>query len=791
MSIYISSAPGSGSGSLIPPASAKEIFVAQGGSDSTGNGSLGSPFATVTHALSTVSSPTSTSPYLISVGPGVFAEATPLVLTPWTWIRGVGNYGTTLNIGSGTGALTAGSGFASADAMGGLYGLRIEGDVNLDMHAAGGAFGATIEIAFCSMVNLNMTGRATGTDTLKLFTSFVDVTFSENSVALLIEGCFLPGITVRTDYANTTSSVWSCNWTGVIDLDASGAFGLTFTMTGSSPFADPVNANGAVRVAVDSVSYPSYGGLNLTGGASVFRFNDPNGLFYFPTTGGDWNTAPTTAQEAIDTLATSGVVASQAQNLILASPNGSSGVPSFRALVAADLPASFGISSMTNWTAYTPTFSAAFGTVSASSVVYRRVGDTLEVSGTFTPGTTTSAAGTISLPAGLAIDTTKFAAVANKTLSVGGLTREYTTGGANSAIFNGTNSVSFSLGVDTGSTGTVFVAQAVNSNALVAAAISSFIASGNNLSFSFRVPIAGWAASQALGAVTAPTIQKFTSTGSTTGYLFTVTSANATVGATYTNNSNTYTVLATISGATQLFCSQASSPQSSGTLTKSGGTGDATITFSAARAIATYNTPANVLYIRVRMVGGGGGGSGGGVFPQGSGSAGTASIFGTSPLSAGGGGGATNNGGTPGSGGTSSLGSGPIGTTVVGGGGGGSVIYFSSGSTNVQGGGGGGGSSMLGGGASASDGGSGGFAGVSASANTGGGGSGGGGGNNANAWSGGGGGGGGGVDAIITSPAASYPYTIGAGGSGGSAGSSGGAGGAGAAGYIEVTEYYQ
>jgi hypothetical protein len=65
-------------------------------------------------------------------------------------------------------------------------------------------------------------------------------------------------------------------------------------------------------------------------------------------------------------------------------------------------------------------------------------------------------------------------------------------------------------------------------------------------------------------------------------YVFTVTSANATVGATYTNNGVTYTVGATIAAQTTLNLSAVSGAVQSGTtLTKTSGTGDATITFSA------------------------------------------------------------------------------------------------------------------------------------------------------------------------------------------------------------------
>lgn len=75
----------------------------------------------------------------------------------------------------------------------------------------------------------------------------------------------------------------------------------------------------------------------------------------------------------------------------------------------------------------------------------------------------------------------------------------------------------------------------------------------------------------------------FLSRGSvTSSYTFTVTSANATIGATYTNNSVTFTVVATIAAATTLLMTSSGAPLTSGTLTKATGTGDATITFSAA-----------------------------------------------------------------------------------------------------------------------------------------------------------------------------------------------------------------
>lgn len=63
-------------------------------------------------------------------------------------------------------------------------------------------------------------------------------------------------------------------------------------------------------------------------------------------------------------------------------------------------------------------------------------------------------------------------------------------------------------------------------------------------------------------------------------YTFTVTAANATAGATYTNNGHTFTVISTIVAGTTLIASGNGAPSVSGTLTKTSGTGDATITFS-------------------------------------------------------------------------------------------------------------------------------------------------------------------------------------------------------------------
>ena len=200
----------------------------------------------------------------------------------------------------------------------------------------------------------------------------------------------------------------------------------------------------------------------------------------------------------------------------------------------------------------------------------------------------------------------------------------------------------------------------------------------------------------------------------------------------------------------------------------------------------TYTTPSAPapLYIKVRMVGGGGGGAGGGTVGYGLGGTGGNTTFGTALLVANGGTGTSANlqGGT---GGTASLGA-AIGFARSGGYGGSGGVQYIAASAEAPGG--QGGVSPFGG---SGYGGPPNFAGVAAITNSGSGGGGGGMSPAANCISGGGGGAGGYVDAIITSPGASYTYAVGAAGTAGAAGVNGYAGGAGGSGFIIVEEFYQ
>lgn len=187
----------------------------------------------------------------------------------------------------------------------------------------------------------------------------------------------------------------------------------------------------------------------------------------------------------------------------------------------------------------------------------------------------------------------------------------------------------------------------------------------------------------------------------------------------------------------------------------------------------TYHKPAGCTWINVRVKGGGGGGAGSGSGSPGAGGNGVDSTFGTITAHGGTGGSGTGNaaGGTA-TGGDINL------TGGVGGAAPNAVVNHPGGMGGANGGGGPVGPAGV----------QGNTAGVAAPANSGGGG--GGASCGATPPAGGGGGGGGYSEKLISSPAATYSYSVGTGGAGGTAGTSGSVGGAGGSGEITVFEGY-
>ena len=254
---------------------------------------------------------------------------------------------------------------------------------------------------------------------------------------------------------------------------------------------------------------------------------------------------------------------SQTQNYFYAAPNGSSGTPSFRALVGADIP-----SSLTAVTNLGPTVSVATLTIGGFID-----GNTLKVSGT--------ASGTINYT------TDVISGTVNAWQTVSGTT-------------NIASSGSINLGTSTSAVTTVKVGGAIDGNILkiagtttgTASAITTDVTTGTvsilHTGLTGTLNIGGAATTITLGntATAAQTVNLFTaSTGASTYNFATGATANATtkainIGTAGVSGSTTNIAIgSTVSGAT-------------GTLTFGGTVADATAT-STAKSVGYLGTPIN------------------------------------------------------------------------------------------------------------------------------------------------------------------------------------------------------
>jgi len=135
------------------------------------------------------------------------------------------------------------------------------------------------------------------------------------------------------------------------------------------------------------------------------------------------------------------------------------------------------------WTSYSPTLTS-FGTTSAENFLYRRSGDSVEVKGVFTAGTLAAALGSVSLPSGLTIDSTKVTVVADTSSPC-----DYV-----GVIFPVAASQEVTaLACTTTSTGLIYTGRALTVGSRTTPNnANAYMASTQIMHVNFKVPVVGW-----------------------------------------------------------------------------------------------------------------------------------------------------------------------------------------------------------------------------------------------------------------------------------------------------------
>lgn len=148
-----------------------------------------------------------------------------------------------------------------------------------------------------------------------------------------------------------------------------------------------------------------------------------------------------------------------------------------------------------DWTSYTPTVGAGFGTATNIAFFYRQDGDMLSIQGTFTVGTVAASLATLTLPSGLSIDSSKIS-INNTSANPGTMVGYYdnsealanTQGCIVTAPATSTTLVYFGPG-ETNASSSLTPA---NGNVVTASSVV--------MSVNFSVPIAGWSSNSVMSS---------------------------------------------------------------------------------------------------------------------------------------------------------------------------------------------------------------------------------------------------------------------------------------------------
>lgn len=324
------------------PTNSEIVYVNSAqGSNSTGNGSMRFPWATIAFALTQITDSAASKPYFIQV-PTFQNETSDALLKPYTFVVGYGMKSSTVAFSSSFCFRPAAT--LTGTAICGLKGLTVSGTstFNMSLSTTGGTSGCLFILEECYLTGaMSYTGRSGTNDKIEVhncltttlmsissaWCQFYNVEFGANVTITNPFGVGLPNIISNVVFEGNFTTAMGGSWSNVAIIG-------TLTTT--------------VGVSITSFrALPPTSRRSLFAGTTLTYSDNATAVPFTPTTSGNWTGTITDAQLALDALAASGIIKSQAANLVLASPTGSSGTPTFRALAFVDIPLRVEVQSFT------------------------------------------------------------------------------------------------------------------------------------------------------------------------------------------------------------------------------------------------------------------------------------------------------------------------------------------------------------------------------------------------------------------------------------------------------------
>ena len=254
------------------------IYVDANGSDTTGDGSVVFPFATIFKANSVITGNSVTNRWIVSIGAGTFNESNNILLKPYTAYVGRGYEETTIT--SPNNLVGADPSFATSTSITrvAMAALRLDGTTGLtfDLNAVGGTTSCLLELTNIVIAgNLIYKGRASG-DYLHIWDPLVlgNIQISNTLIGYASSPVVNGTLTIDTanNTGNTLFTVFGGGITGAIAVTATSSATNTTYINACQVLSTITVTGSGSTLNIDAVSQPILASNLIQSGSPTVNF---------------------------------------------------------------------------------------------------------------------------------------------------------------------------------------------------------------------------------------------------------------------------------------------------------------------------------------------------------------------------------------------------------------------------------------------------------------------------------------------------------------------------------------